>query len=36
MTKLYEYYAGAGMPLPELEPEAYPRWGGVFFMFPNY
>ncbi len=36
MTRLYEYYAGAGMPLPQLEPEAYQRWGGVFFMFPNY
>ncbi len=36
MTKLYEYYAGAGMPLPQLEPEGFLHWGGVFFMFPNY
>jgi phenylpropionate dioxygenase-like ring-hydroxylating dioxygenase large terminal subunit len=36
MTRLFEYYAGAGMPLPQLEPEGYLRWGGVFYMFPNY
>jgi phenylpropionate dioxygenase-like ring-hydroxylating dioxygenase large terminal subunit len=36
MTRLFEYYAGAGMPLPQLEPEAYIRWGGVFSLFPNY
>lgn len=36
MTRLFEYYAGAGMPLPQLEPQAYQGWGGVFFMFPNY
>jgi phenylpropionate dioxygenase-like ring-hydroxylating dioxygenase large terminal subunit len=36
MTRLYEFYAGAGMPLPQLGPEGFLRWGGVFFMFPNY
>jgi phenylpropionate dioxygenase-like ring-hydroxylating dioxygenase large terminal subunit len=36
MSRLFEYYAGAGMPLPQLEPQAYLGWGGVFFMFPNY
>ena len=35
-ARLFEDYAGAGMPLPLLEPEAYRRWSGVFFMFPNY
>jgi hypothetical protein len=36
MTRLFEHYAGAGMPLPMCTPEEYNRWGGVFFLFPNY
>ena len=36
MTRLFEAYAAAGTPLPQLEPAAYARWGGVFFVFPNY
>ena len=24
------------MPLPHAGPEDYNRWGGVFFLFPNY
>ncbi len=33
---LYEYAAGAGIPLPAPDPAALARWGGMFFMFPNY
>ncbi len=33
---VYEYAAGAGIPLPPPEPDALARWGGVFFVFPNY
>jgi phenylpropionate dioxygenase-like ring-hydroxylating dioxygenase large terminal subunit len=33
---LYEYAAGAGIPLPPPDPAALARWGGMFFMFPNY
>lgn len=36
MARLFEHYAGAGMPLPQCTPEEYNRWGGVFFVFPNY
>jgi phenylpropionate dioxygenase-like ring-hydroxylating dioxygenase large terminal subunit len=36
MARLYEHYAGAGMPLPQLSSEGFARWGGVFFIFPNY
>jgi hypothetical protein len=36
MARLFESYAGAGMPLPQVEPTLYRGWGGVFFMFPNY
>jgi phenylpropionate dioxygenase-like ring-hydroxylating dioxygenase large terminal subunit len=33
---LYEYAAGAGIPLPPPDPAALARWGGVFYVFPNY
>ena len=33
---IYEYAAGAGIPLPPPDPAALARWGGMFFMFPNY
>jgi phenylpropionate dioxygenase-like ring-hydroxylating dioxygenase large terminal subunit len=33
---IYEYAAGAGIPLPPPAPSALARWGGVFFVFPNY
>jgi phenylpropionate dioxygenase-like ring-hydroxylating dioxygenase large terminal subunit len=33
---VYEYAAGAGIPLPPPDPAALARWGGMFFMFPNY
>ena len=33
---LYEYAAGAGIPLPPPDPAALARWGGMFFIFPNY
>ena len=33
---IYEYAAGAGIPLPPPDPVALARWGGMFFMFPNY
>ncbi len=36
MSSLFADYAGRGTPLPILEPDAYTRWGGVFFMFPNF
>ena len=33
---IYEYADGAGIPLPPPDPAALARWGGMFFMFPNY
>jgi phenylpropionate dioxygenase-like ring-hydroxylating dioxygenase large terminal subunit len=33
---IHEYAAGAGIPLPPPDPAALARWGGVFFVFPNY
>ena len=36
MTRLFERYAAAGTPLPQAPPEVYNRWGGVFFVFPNF
>ena len=34
---IYEYAAGANIPLPMPEdPAALVRWGGVFYIFPNY
>jgi phenylpropionate dioxygenase-like ring-hydroxylating dioxygenase large terminal subunit len=33
---LYEYAADAGIPLPPPDPAALGRWGGMFFVFPNY
>jgi len=33
---VYEHAAGAGIPLPPPDPAALARWGGMFFMFPNY
>jgi phenylpropionate dioxygenase-like ring-hydroxylating dioxygenase large terminal subunit len=37
VSAIFEYAAGAGIPLPMPEdPTALVRWGGVFFLFPNY
>ncbi len=33
---LYAYAADAGIPLPPPDPDALARWGGMFFVFPNY
>jgi hypothetical protein len=33
---LYEYAAGAGIPLPQLTPEQMGQWGGEIFLFPNF
>ncbi|HET6810754.1 MAG TPA: aromatic ring-hydroxylating dioxygenase subunit alpha [Acidimicrobiales bacterium] len=33
---IYEHATGAGIPLPPADPEAIARWGGVFFVFPNF
>ena len=33
---VYEYATGAGIPLPPPDPAALARWGGMFFLFPNY
>jgi len=36
VKEVYRYAAGAGIPLPPPDPAALARWGGMFFMFPNY
>jgi phenylpropionate dioxygenase-like ring-hydroxylating dioxygenase large terminal subunit len=36
VSAVYEYAAGAGIPMPPPDPAALARWGGVFFVFPNY
>ncbi len=37
MQSIFAYAAGAGIPLPMPEdPAALVRWGGVFYVFPNY
>jgi nitrite reductase/ring-hydroxylating ferredoxin subunit len=36
VTALYRYAEGAGIPLPPPDPAALARWGGVFYLFPNY
>ena len=36
VTSLYAYAGSAGIPLPPPEPSTLARWGGVFFVFPNY
>jgi phenylpropionate dioxygenase-like ring-hydroxylating dioxygenase large terminal subunit len=33
---IYDYAAGAGIPMPPPDPVALARWGGMFFLFPNY
>jgi phenylpropionate dioxygenase-like ring-hydroxylating dioxygenase large terminal subunit len=33
---IYQYAAGAGIPLPPPDPVALARWGGMFYLFPNY
>ncbi len=33
---LYRYAEGAGIPLPPPEPSTLARWGGMFYLFPNY
>jgi hypothetical protein len=36
VAAVYEYARGAGIPLPPPEPATLARWGGMFFIFPNY
>ena len=36
IAALYEYSAGAGIPLPQLTPEQMGQWGGEVFLFPNF
>ena len=36
VASLYAYAADAAIPLPPPDPAALARWGGMFFMFPNY
>jgi phenylpropionate dioxygenase-like ring-hydroxylating dioxygenase large terminal subunit len=36
VQELYRYAEGAGIALPPPDPRALARWGGVFFLFPNY
>jgi len=36
VAALYRYAEGAGIPLPPPDPAALARWGGVFYLFPNY
>lgn len=33
---VYEAAADEGVSLPPVDPQALARWGGVFFLFPNY
>lgn len=33
---IYEHASGAGIALPPPDPETLARWGGMFFVFPNY
>ncbi|HEX5265909.1 MAG TPA: aromatic ring-hydroxylating dioxygenase subunit alpha [Acidimicrobiales bacterium] len=33
---IYEHAAGAGIAMPPPDPDAIARWGGVFFLFPNF
>ena len=33
---LYEWNLGAGIPFPDPDPGTLARWGGVFFVFPNF
>ncbi len=33
---VYQSAEGAGIPLPPPDPAALARWGGVFFVFPNF
>jgi phenylpropionate dioxygenase-like ring-hydroxylating dioxygenase large terminal subunit len=33
---LYRYAEGAGIPLPPPTPSTLARWGGMFYLFPNY
>jgi len=33
---IYEHAAEAGIPMPAPDPAAIGRWGGMFFLFPNY
>ena len=37
VQSIFEYAAGAGIPLPMPEdPTALVRWGGVFYLYPNF
>ncbi len=33
---IYEQAAATGVPLPQVDPKALGRWGGVFYVFPHY
>ncbi len=36
VKEIYRYADGAGIKMPPPDPAALARWGGMFFMFPNY
>jgi phenylpropionate dioxygenase-like ring-hydroxylating dioxygenase large terminal subunit len=36
VEQLHAWNTGAGIPFPALEPETLARWGGGFFIFPNF
>lgn len=36
MEALYAWNRGAGVPLPDPDPDVLSRWTGLFFVFPNF